>query len=75
MNVSESTARQPASSRGGGVVRFVREVVAELKKVVRPTRAEVITYTTTVLAFVAIVMVFVFGVDLGIGWLTGKIFG
>lgn len=59
----------------GRVVRFVREVVAELKKVVRPTRAEVITYTSTVLVFVAVVMAFVLGVDLGIGKLTFWVFG
>ncbi|MCL2455733.1 MAG: preprotein translocase subunit SecE [Micrococcales bacterium] len=55
-------------------VRFVREVVAELKKVVRPTRAEVMTYTSTVLVFVAVVMAFVTVIDLGIGRLTFLIF-
>lgn len=59
----------------GRVVRFVREVVAELKKVVRPTRAEVITYTSTVLVFVAVVMGFVLLVDFGIGKLTFWVFG
>jgi len=59
----------------GGIIRFVREVVAELKKVVRPTRAEVITYTTTVLAFVAVVMGFVLLIDIGIGKLTFWVFG
>ena len=59
----------------GSVIRFVREVVAELKKVVRPTRAEVITYTSTVLVFVAVVMGFVLLVDLGIGKLTFWVFG
>lgn len=59
----------------GKVVRFVREVVAELKKVVRPTRAEVITYTTTVLVFVAVVMGFVVLVDTGVGKLTFWVFG
>ena len=58
-----------------GTVRFVREVVAELKKVVRPTRAEVVTYTSTVLVFVVIVMAFVMLVDFGAGHLTFFVFG
>ena len=71
---SDRTGKKPAGPIGR-VVRFVREVVAELKKVVRPTRAEVITYTSTVLVFVAIVMGFVLGVDFGIGKLTFWVFG
>jgi preprotein translocase subunit SecE len=49
------------------VAVFVRQVVAELKKVVRPSRTELVTYTTTVLVFVAIVMAFVLVVDLAVG--------
>jgi preprotein translocase subunit SecE len=71
---SDRTDKKP-SGPIGQVVRFVREVVAELKKVVRPTRAEVITYTSTVLVFVAVVMGFVLVVDLGIGKLTFWVFG
>lgn len=54
---------------------FWRQVVAELKKVVRPTRSELITYTTVVLVFVAVIMAFVTVVDLGIGKLTFWVFG
>ena len=66
------------SGRGGLFARiglFVRQVVAELKKVVRPTRSELINYTGVVLAFVAVVMAFVTVVDLGIGRLTFWVFG
>jgi preprotein translocase subunit SecE len=66
------------SSRGGLFARialFVRQVIAELKKVVRPTRSELITYTGVVLVFVAVVMAFVTVVDLGIGQLTFWVFG
>jgi len=34
--------------------RFVREVIAELRKVIWPTRKELITYTGVVLVFVLI---------------------
>ncbi|WP_136519156.1 preprotein translocase subunit SecE [Cellulomonas telluris] len=57
------------------IALFVRQVVAELKKVVRPTRQELGTYTTVVLVFVAVVMLFVTLVDLGIGQLTFWLFG
>jgi preprotein translocase subunit SecE len=57
------------------IALFVRQVVAELKKVVRPSRSELVTYTTTVLVFVAIVMAFVLVVDLAVGKATFWIFG
>ena len=47
----------------GRFVRFVREVVAELQKVIWPTRKELLTYTTVVVVFVAIMMSFVAGLD------------
>ncbi len=34
---------------------FVRQVIAELRKVIWPTRKELITYTTVVIVFVAII--------------------
>ena len=57
------------------IALFVRQVIAELKKVVRPTRSDLITYTSVVLVFVAVVMAFVTVVDLGIGKLTFWVFG
>jgi preprotein translocase subunit SecE len=71
------TARKGESRPGlfARIALFVRQVVAELKKVVRPTRSELITYTSVVLVFVAVVMAFVTVVDLGIGKLTFWVFG
>lgn len=57
------------------IALFVRQVVAELKKVVRPTRSELLNYTTVVLVFVIVVMAFVTVLDLGIGTAVGWIFG
>jgi len=69
----------PATPGRGGlfarIALFVRQVVAELKKVVRPTRSELITYTGVVLAFVAVVMAFVTLIDFVIGKLTFFVFG
>ncbi len=44
--------------------RFLREVVAELRKVIWPGRRELITYTTVVIIFVAFVVALVSGLDL-----------
>lgn len=54
---------------------FVAQVMAELRKVVQPTRQELITYTLVVLLFVAVVMGFVFGLDQLFQWLMGLVFG
>ncbi len=66
------------SSQGGLFARialFIRQVIAELKKVVRPTRQELVTYTTVVVVFVLVVMAFVTVLDLGIGRITLWVFG
>lgn len=54
---------------------FLQQVVAELKKVIWPTRREMITYTIVVLIFVVIMTAFISGLDLvfakGVLWLFG----
>lgn len=57
------------------VARFTRQVGGEMKKVVWPTRKDLINYATAVIVFVALVMAFVTVVDLGIGSLTRLVFG
>ena len=37
----------------GRLALFIRQVVAELRKVIWPTRKELVTYTTVVIVFVA----------------------
>jgi preprotein translocase subunit SecE len=54
---------------------FVRQVFAELRKVVTPTRRELLSYTGVVLVFVIIMMAIVFGLDQLFGWLTILVFG
>jgi preprotein translocase subunit SecE len=53
---------------------FLRQVVAELRKVVWPTKNQLITYSLVVVVFVAIVMGFVFLLDLGFGKLALLVF-
>jgi preprotein translocase subunit SecE len=57
------------------IALFVRQVVAELKKVVSPTRSELLTYTGVVLVFVIIVMAFVGVLDYLIGLGVFALFG
>ncbi|GLY91269.1 preprotein translocase subunit SecE [Actinoallomurus iriomotensis] len=54
---------------------FYRQVVAELRKVIWPTRHELVTYTTVSLIFVIIVLAIVFGLDNLFSWATLKAFG
>lgn len=66
---------EPKRNIFGRIALFVRQVVAELKKVVTPTRSELMTYTSVVLVFVAVVMAFVTVLDLGIGQAVFWLFG
>jgi preprotein translocase subunit SecE len=54
---------------------FYRQVVAELRKVIWPTRNELVTYTTVSLIFVIIVVAIVFGLDNLFSWVVLKLFG
>ncbi|MBT8224656.1 MAG: preprotein translocase subunit SecE [Dactylosporangium sp.] len=54
---------------------FVREVVAELRKVIWPTRVELITYTTVVVVFVTIMLTIVGLFDLGFAKAVLWVFG
>ena len=74
--VARTRTRQD-QSRGllGKVVDFVREVVAELQKVIWPTRKELLTYTTVVVIFVSIMMTFVALLDVGFARLMLLVFG
>ena len=47
----------------GSIGLFVSQIIDELRKVVRPTRHELLTYTSVVIVFVAVIMMFVFGLD------------
>lgn len=54
---------------------FIRQVFAELRKVVTPTRQELVKYTGVVLGFVIVVMAIVYGLDVLFVWITTVVFG
>lgn len=57
------------------IVRYAREVVSELRKVIWPTRKQMITYTGVVLVFVAFMVALVFGLDSAFAWGMFRVFG
>ena len=59
----------------GRITRFFRQVAAEMRKVVWPTRSQLITYTAVVIVFVLVFSFMVLGFDLGIAKLTSTVFG
>ena len=50
---------RPKGSLPSRFVRFLREVVAELRKVIWPTRSQLVTYTIVVLVFVSFMVALV----------------
>lgn len=68
--MTDSSAREPRT----GPATFYRQVVAELRKVVWPTRQQLVTYFWVVLVFVVVVMTFVSLLDLGFGRAVFAIF-
>jgi preprotein translocase subunit SecE len=57
------------------LINFIREVVAELRKVIWPTRKELTTYTLVVVVFVIIMLTIVGGLDFGFAKLILWSFG
>jgi preprotein translocase subunit SecE len=67
-----------ARTSGGPLARlsrFVREVIAELGKVIWPTRKELVTYTAVVIVFVSAMTALVAGMDIGFAKLVVWVFG
>ncbi len=58
-----------------GPVTFLRQVIAELRKVVYPTQDQLVTYFFVVMVFVMVMIAIVTLLDLGFGKLVFQIFG
>jgi preprotein translocase subunit SecE len=73
-----ANARAERAQKRGPFARialFLRQVMNELKKVITPTRKELISYTAVVLVFVVFMMAIVSLLDLLFGTGVGFIFG
>jgi preprotein translocase subunit SecE len=72
---TESPSARPSKGRGGAPTRFVRESVSEMRKVLWPSRNELVTYSIVVIVFVVIMVAIVAGLDFGFARLVLKVFG
>jgi preprotein translocase subunit SecE len=78
----DKSTRTPAKTKVGErpgvfarVRNFLREIISELGKVIWPTRKELLTYTTVVVVFVAIIMTIVASLDYGFAKAVLLVFG
>ena len=69
------SATHPSGGRGGKPTRFVRESVSELRKVLWPSRNELVTYSIVVIIFLVIMTAIVAGLDIGFAKLVLLVFG
>ena len=57
------------------VFNYLKQVVAELRKVIWPNRKQMISYTSVVLAFLVFMVALIAAVDLGLAKLVLLVFG
>ncbi|AVH96009.1 MULTISPECIES: preprotein translocase subunit SecE [Streptomyces] len=84
-DADDETAESKKKSRKGGkrgkkgplgrLALFYRQIVAELRKVVWPTRSQLSTYTTVVIIFVVIMIGLVTVIDYGFQEAVKYVFG
>ena len=76
---SRGAGRSSGSRSGnpfGRIALFIRQVLDEMRKVVWPTRQELINYTAVVLVFIVLIMAYVVGLDQvfqrAVSWVFGS---
>jgi preprotein translocase subunit SecE len=75
-NTVRSSREGSRDDRGRtGPVTFVRQAMAELRKVVWPTQEQLVTYFIVVMVFVVVMMTIISLLDLGFGKLVFAVFG
>jgi preprotein translocase subunit SecE len=82
---AQDEAQEKKKARKGGkrakkgplkrLALFYRQIVAELRKVVWPTRNQLTSYTTVVIFFVAIMIALVTVIDYGLNHAAKYVFG
>ena len=79
VNSSQNAPSTPrgADAQGSGsknpflaIGLFIRQILAELRKVVVPTRRELVQYSITVLLFVVFMILLILGLDAAFSWLS-----
>ncbi|MGL3806770.1 preprotein translocase subunit SecE [Paeniglutamicibacter sp. R2-26] len=67
---SHGAGRNKKPAKAGffaGIALFFRQMISELKKVVTPTRSELVNYTLVVIGFVVLMMVIISALDFVFG--------
>jgi preprotein translocase subunit SecE len=62
-NEPSGGSARPRKGPFGRLALFIRQVIVELRKVIWPTRKELIAYTTVVIIFVSIIAGIIAGFD------------
>jgi preprotein translocase subunit SecE len=66
---------EPSNNPFTFVFNYLKQVVAELRKVIWPNRKQMVSYTSVVLAFLVFMVTFISLVDLGLAKLVLWVFG
>ena len=82
-NGSGKTKKAKKTKRGSGpsrnpimfVINYLKQVVAELRKVIWPNRKQMVSYTSVVLVFLVFMVALIGGVDFGLARLVSLVFG
>jgi preprotein translocase subunit SecE len=74
-STSSSSERRPGRNGRTSLPLFFRQVIAELRKVIWPTRDQLVTYFLVVLVFVLFMIALVSLLDFGFNKASFKIFG
>lgn len=72
---SSSSERHPPNTGRTSLPLFLRQVIAELRKVIWPTRDQLTTYFIVVLVFVLVMIAIVSVLDYSFNSLMFKVFG
>lgn len=81
-STQKDKAKKPKKAGSSGsinpiafVYNYLKQVVAEMRKVIWPNRKQMLTYTSVVLVFLAFMVALVGGADLGLSKLVLLVFG
>ena len=74
-STSSSSERRPSDAAGPASALFFRQVIAELRKVIWPTRDQLVTYFMVVLVFVMFMIAVVSVFDFAFNKAAFAIFG
>lgn len=72
---AKKKAGEPSRNPFLFVFNYIKQVVAELRKVIWPNRKQMVTYTAVVLAFLVFMVALVAGADYGFARLVLLVFG